>query len=77
PSVAAGRIGLESVISDMKTIPEHEARRYRLNQFVSGTRESWLPAEFFVRASGEGIKDIHECILGVDLTKNFSHATIA
>jgi phage terminase large subunit-like protein len=77
PSVAAGRIGLESVISDMKTIPEHEARRYRLNQFVSGTRESWLPAEFFLRAAGEGIKDIHECILGVDLTKNFAHATIA
>ena len=30
-----------------------------------------------MRAAGEGIKDIHDCVLGVDLTKNFEHATIA
>jgi len=76
PSVAAGRISLETVISDMKTIPEHEARRYRLNQFVTGSQASWLPGEFFVSAAGEGIDDITGCVLSVDQTDNFAHATV-
>lgn len=77
PSIAAGRLSLETVISDMKTIPEHEARRYRLNQFVTGTGESWLPGELFIAAAGMGIEDIEGCVLSVDQTDNFAHATIA
>ena len=77
PSVAAGRIDLETIISDMKTIPEHEARRYRLNQFVTGTGESWLPGELFISAAGTGIEDIEGCVLSVDQTDNFAHATVA
>lgn len=77
PAVACGRVSLDSVITDMKTIPEHEARRYRLNQFISGVQASWLPGEFYARAIGDGITDIDGAVLGVDLTKNFSHATIA
>jgi len=77
PAVAAGRVSLDSVITDMKTIPEHEARRYRLNQFISGSRASWLPGEYFIRAAGQGISDIDGAVIGIDMTRNFTHCTIA
>jgi phage terminase large subunit-like protein len=77
PAVACGRVPLDSVITDMKTIPEHEARRYRLNQFIAGVQASWLPGDFFARAIGDGIENIDGAVLGVDLTKNFGHATIS
>lgn len=77
PAVAAGRVSLDSVITDMKTIPEHEARRYRLNQFISGSRASWLPGDLFAQAAGDGIGDLEGAVLGIDMTKNFSNCTIA
>ncbi len=77
PAVECGRIPLERVLQDITTSPEHEVRRYTLNQFISGVRESWLPGELFRQASGDGIADIEGAVLGVDVTRNFEHATIA
>jgi protein-tyrosine-phosphatase len=65
------------VLQDIQTQPEHEVRRYTLNQFISGIRETWLPGDLFRRAAGTGIDDIENAILGVDVTRNFEHATIA
>ena len=47
PAVECGRLPLDRIMTDLATIPEHEARRYRLNQFISGSSESWLPAPVF------------------------------
>ena len=77
PAVECGRIPLERVLQDITTSPEHEVRRYTLNQFISGMRESWLAGELFRQASGNGIAEISGSVLGVDITRNFGHATIA
>ena len=77
PAVECGRIPLERVLQDITTSPEHEVRRYTLNQFISGTRESWLAGDLFRKASGNGISDISGSVLGVDVTRNFEHATIS
>jgi len=77
PSVAAGRIPLSQVISDLKTLPEHEARRYRLNQFISGTTASWLPGDVFRKAAGKGVSQKEGAVFAVDISKNWEHATIA
>jgi phage terminase large subunit-like protein len=77
PSVAAGRVQIEQIISDLKTIPEHEARRYRLNQFIAGTSNSWLPANLFRAAIGRGVTNTQNAVFAVDITKNWGHATIA
>jgi phage terminase large subunit-like protein len=77
PSVAAGRIPLAQVISDLKTIPEHEARRYRLNQFIAGSTDSWLPGDVFRAATGRGAVNLQRGVFAVDITKNWGHATIA
>lgn len=77
PSISAGRLPLENVLSDLKTIPEHEARRYRLNQFISGTASSWIPSDTF-RKAGDKLSIPQEGgVFAVDISKNWEHATIA
>lgn len=77
PAVAAGRIPLETVVSDLKAIPEHEARRYRLNQFVSGSKAAWLPIEHYHKSAGQGITDLTGATLSVRVTGRWEYATIA
>lgn len=77
PSVAAGRIPLDQVISDLKTLPEHEARRYRLNQFISGTAQSWIPSDIFRKAGDRLSIDQRGGVFAVDISSNWEFATIA
>lgn len=77
PAVECGRIPLDRVMSDLATIPEHEARRYRLNQFIAGTTESWLPSALFHKAAGDGIADTEGAILSVSITTKWEFATVA
>ena len=77
PAVECGRIPLDRVMADLKTIPEHEARRYRLNQFIAGTSESWMPMELFHKAAGQGVTTMEGAVLGVDITTKWEFATIA
>ena len=77
PSIDAGRLDLNTVLSDIRSIPEHEARRYRLNQFISGSANSWIASELFAKAAGDGITKQEGVVLSVDRTKNWEFATIA
>ena len=77
PAVECGRIPLDRIMADLATIPEHEARRYRLNQFVTGTTDSWLPGELFHQCAGNGITETDGLVLGVDITLRWEYATIA
>lgn len=77
PSIDAGRLDLNTVLSDIRSIPEHEARRYRLNQFIAGTANSWIASDLFAQASGDGITKQENVVLSVDRTKNWEFATIA
>lgn len=77
PAVESGRIPLDRIMTDLETIPEHEARRYRLNQFISGTSESWLSAPVFYKCQAQGIADITGCVIAIDITTKLDHATIS
>lgn len=77
PSIDAGRLDINTVLSDIRSIPEHEARRYRLNRFIAGTAESWIPGEVFMSALGDGITEQSNIVLGIDRTKNWEYATIS
>jgi phage terminase large subunit-like protein len=77
PAVECGRIPLERIMSDLAIIPEHEARRFRLNQFVSGVGASWLPADLFHKAAAHGIANQTGSVLGIDITGKWEFATIA
>ncbi len=77
PAIACGRIPLERVLTDIKTLPEHEVRRYTLNQFITGSVQSWLPADIFRKAGDKLNLQQHNGVFAVDITKNWEHATIA
>jgi hypothetical protein len=77
PAVECGRLPLDRIMTDLATIPEHEARRYRLNQFISGSSESWLPAPVFYACQAQGIADISGCVISVDITAKLDHATVS
>ena len=77
PAVACGRIPLDRIMSDLAIIPEHEARRFRLNQFVSGVGASWLPADLFHKAAAHGITNQSGSVLGIDITGKWEFATVA
>ena len=77
PAVECGRIPLERVLGDLATIPEHEARRYRLNQFISGVSESWLPMPVFHANAGHGIGDLSGAVLSVSVNAKLDFGTIA
>jgi phage terminase large subunit-like protein len=77
PSIEAGRLDMNTVLSDIRSIPEHEARRYRLNQFIAGSANSWIASDVFARAAGDGITKQENVVLSVDRTKNWEFATIA
>lgn len=77
PAVACGRIPIERVLTDLKTQQEHEIRRYTLNQFVSGTVQSWIPGDVFRKAGTRVQIEQTGGVFAVDITKNWEHATIA
>lgn len=79
PAVEAGRIPLDRVISDLRAIPEIEARRYRLNQFIEASKvPGWLPMELFNAAVGTGItKKSRPLVFAVDRTASWGHVCIA
>jgi phage terminase large subunit-like protein len=77
PAVAAGRIPIDRVIADLQTIPEVEARRYRLNQFVAGSVESWLPGKHFNACAGQGVESTDGIVLAVDRTRYWDFVTVA
>lgn len=77
PSVASGRVSLENTLSDLKTLPEHEARRYRLNQFVTGSTASWLPMNLFRNSEIGQVELQTGGVFAVDITRNWEYATIA
>lgn len=77
PAIACGRIPIDRVLSDVATQPEHEVRRYTLNQFISGSSVSWLPGELFKACSGKGITNQQGVVFAVDVARNWEYATIA
>lgn len=77
PAVECGRVPIDRVLSDIATQPEHEVRRYTLNQFVQGTSQAAIPAELFAKCAGKGITTIRGSVLSVDISKNWEHGVIA
>lgn len=77
PAIECGRIPISRAIDNALTLPEHEARRYRLNQFISGVVESWLPAELFRKALTGGVTEMADCVAAIEFTKQLDFCTIA
>jgi phage terminase large subunit-like protein len=77
PAVECGRVPIDRVMSDILTQPEHEVRRYTLNQFISGSSQSWLPGNFYRSCAGSGVTNSKNGVFAVDVGHNWESAVIA
>jgi len=78
PSVASGRMDLETVIADVRTLSKPEIIRYRLNRFVDSVRHPfiefshWLDAQ---RAEGETLPS-GRVVFTFDRTPDWAYGTV-
>jgi phage terminase large subunit-like protein len=73
PSLACGRMSLDNAVNDVMMLPEHEARRYRHNRFVS-SESAWMPMTLWRKCIGEPLEG--RPVFTVDRTPSWEHATI-
>ena len=73
PNLASGILSWESVKNELATMPEADARRYRLNQFVS-SMNAWLPVGAWQQLPHG--KPSNPKIFAVDRTPGWDHASI-
>ena len=80
PAIAAGRVDIETVISDVRAMPDPDVIRYRLNRFVAAQSQfiTALMWQKCARPYGEQISlDGARPIFAIDRTPDWGHATIA
>lgn len=75
PSVMAGRIPLSRLVDQVRSEPDHQARRYTLNQFVSA-QTAWLDAGKWLSLGSEGLPEAARPVLVVDRTPGQAHASV-
>lgn len=73
PQLASGILSWEAVKNELATMPEVDARRYRLNQFVS-SMNSWLPVGLWTQQP-EGRPDNAE-VFAIERTAGWEYCSI-
>jgi phage terminase large subunit-like protein len=73
PQLASGILSWEAVKTELATMPEADARRYRLNQFVS-SMNAWLPVGTWQGLSHGTVTN--PIVFTVDRTPGWDHACI-
>jgi phage terminase large subunit-like protein len=73
PQLASGILSWESVKNELATMPEPDARRYRLNQFVS-SMNAWLPVGMW-QQQPEGRPENPE-VFAIERTPGWENASI-
>jgi phage terminase large subunit-like protein len=73
PQLAAGILSWESVKNELATMPEPDARRFRLNQFVS-SMNAWIPPGAWTQLP-DGRPDNPQ-VFALERTSGWEHASI-
>lgn len=73
PQLASGILSWESVKNELATMPEADARRYRLNQFVS-SMNAWLPVGTWQSLPHGEVKNPK--VFAIDRTPGWDYASI-
>lgn len=74
PNLSSGILNWESVKNELATMPVPDARRYRLNQFVS-SMNSWLPSGSWINLDHGNV--VNPKVFAIEKTSGWEHATIA
>jgi phage terminase large subunit-like protein len=73
PQLASGILSWESVKNELATMPEADARRYRLNQFVS-SMNAWLPVGMWQNLP-DG-RPVNPEVFAIERTSDWQHCSI-
>ena len=76
PTVAEGHLSLSTVLSDIASIPEVDARRYRLNQFVASSADAWIPLSMWNACGTRDTFPEGRVVFAIDRTHGWEHASI-
>lgn len=77
PALALGRIPIENVIADVRSMPEPDVIRYRLNRFVAAVQGFIPPTLWRACATGEMPEVPREgAVFSIDRTPDWSYASI-
>jgi hypothetical protein len=66
---------VDQEINAIRNMPEPQARRYRLNQFVS-SESSWLPQSLWNALETAPLPHTNDVVFAVDRSENWSAATV-
>lgn len=79
PALEAGRIDLADVISDVRSMPEIDVVRYRLNRFVAGSSIFITPTMWQACARPAGSKPSSNTrpVFSIDRTPDWGYASVA
>ncbi|MCX4577948.1 terminase large subunit [Streptomyces sp. NBC_01571] len=75
PSLACGRGDVEDLQALVRTLPEDDARRYHLNQFVA-SQSAWLPVSRWYGAAKGGLPEGVRPVFSIDRTPDWTYASI-
>ena len=76
PTVAEGHLSIKTVLSDIESIPEVDARRYRLNQFVASRADTWIPVSMWNACATTQRMPEGRCVFAIDRTPGWEYASI-
>ncbi|SNS41477.1 Phage terminase-like protein, large subunit, contains N-terminal HTH domain [Micrococcales bacterium KH10] len=75
PALACGRRDLETAIADCRTMPDRDVIRYRLNRFIAGTVDAFLPLDKWAPLAGT-VEHTTPVVFAVDRSPDWSAATV-
>ena len=75
PNLVEGLLHWTNVQTEIATMPETDARRYRLNQFVASSN-SWIPAGMWEGLEVGEVDKSKPVVIAIDRTHSWDHASI-
>lgn len=79
PALTTGRIDSSIMVADVRTLPDDEIIRYRLNRFVNSSANSFIPSELWQKAERplESVFPTGDYVFSIDRTPGYEYATVS
>lgn len=79
PALHSGRIDKTTLLQDVRSLPDDDIIRYRLNRFIQSGTKTFIPAELWQKCErpfGAAMPQ-GEYVFAIDRTPDWAHATVA
>lgn len=79
PAVAAGRVDREILLADVRSLPDEDIIRYRLNRFVNSDNKAFIPLELWLACERPLSEPFPpgQMVFAIDKTPGWEYATVS